>query len=177
MDLDDVHIAMLEALRRDSRTPVAALAREVGVSRANAYSRLGALEAAGVINGYSVDLNPIALGKPIAALVFVSLHQSQWQDFRARLPHVPEVEYFAVTTGQLDAMLLIRADNVERVHALVVGELAQWPSIKETETVFLMDEQRFDASLRLPPRPPLRAGTQHGATRFATPPTPREPRP
>ncbi len=169
-----MHFAMLDLLRSDSRTSIAAVARDLGISRANAYARLAALEEAGVILGYTVRVDPGALGKRVAALVFVSLWQNQWRDFRTRLGQLPELEYFAVTTGQFDAMLLVRSRDVPGVHALVVGELSQWPSIKATETVFLMDERRYDWSLRDVDRGSVLDGGDHGATRFVSAPTARD---
>lgn len=147
MELDHIHIRMLELLRADARASVASIAQAVGVSRANAYARMAALENAGVIRGYQAVVSPREVGKSIAALIFVSLWQDQWADFRTRLKELPQLDYFAVTTGQLDAMLLVRAVDVESIHELVVEELAKWPSIKATETVFLMDEESFDWSL------------------------------
>lgn len=165
MQLDEIHLHMLEILRWDARVSVTALAEEVGVSRANAYARLAALEEAKAITGFHAEVDPAAVGRSVAALVFVSLWQNQWRDFRARLYQLPELEYFAVTTGQFDAMLLVRSDGVGGIHALVVDELAQWPSVKATETVFLMDEERFTYSLR-PSQRAISAAADTGATRF-----------
>lgn len=73
--------------------------------------------------------------------MFVNLDQTRWEEFRAQLGTVAELEYFAVTTGQHDGMLLVRAPHVAAIHQLVASNLARWPSVRSTETVFLMDEQ------------------------------------
>lgn len=166
MEIDETNLAILELLRADARSSVAGIADRVGVSRATAYTRIAALEEAGVIRGYHADIDPAAVGKRVAALVFVSIAQSQWADFRARLDGLPELDYFAVTTGQFDAMLLVRSEGVAGIHALVVDELAQWPSVKATETVFLMDETGRQSSLRPTHRRPRSESGDYGATRF-----------
>ncbi|MGG7465790.1 MULTISPECIES: Lrp/AsnC family transcriptional regulator [unclassified Plantibacter] len=149
MQLDDTHVRMLEVLRDDGRTSVAALAEHLGISRSNAYARYEAMVRAGVIRGVHADIDPSTVGLGVAAMVFITLRQSQWADFRARLSSVQELEYFAVTTGEHDAMLLVRAPDVAAIHELVATQLAQWPSIKATTTVFLMDEERASVSLRM----------------------------
>lgn len=149
MQLDDTHIRMLELLREDGRASVAALAEHLGISRSNAYARYEAMLRAGVLKGVHAEIEPASVGLGVAAMVFITLRQSQWADFRARLSSVPELEYFAVTTGEHDAMMLIRAPDVAAIHELVATRLAQWPSIKATTTVFLMDEERSDVSLRM----------------------------
>ncbi|WP_129668258.1 Lrp/AsnC family transcriptional regulator [Phytoactinopolyspora endophytica] len=169
MRLDETHLRMLEALREDGRTSMAALAERLNISRSNAYTRYDSLVAAGAIRGVHAVVDPAAVGLGVAAMVFVTLHQTEWADFRARLPQLEELEYFAVTTGEHDAMLLVRAPDVSAIHDLVVARLAQWPSIKATETVFLMDEDHFSVSLR--PRgsdagASESAGERYGMTRF-----------
>lgn len=147
MHLDDIHIQMIDLLRRDGRLSIAAMAEQLGVSRSNAYQRYDALVDAGVITGFTATLDFRAAGFGVAALVFVSLEQQQWQDFRDRLKSVPELEYFAVTAGHHDGMLLVRAADVAAIHELVASNLATWDCIKSTETVFIMDEQWDRVSL------------------------------
>lgn len=149
MHLDDTHLRMLELLRNDGRSSVATLADRLGISRSNAYTRYEALAKAGVIRGIHAEVNPAAVGLGVAATVFIDLVQSQWADFRSRLSTLEELEYFAVTTGEHDAMLLVRAPDVAAIHELVATRLAQWPSIKATVTVFVMDEGRSQVSLRM----------------------------
>lgn len=141
MQLDSIHIRMIDLLRKNGRLSIAALAKQLDISRSNAYQRYEALVEAGVITGFTATLNFQAAGVGVAALVFVNLDQTKWEEFRAQLTTVAELEYFAVTTGQHDGMLLVRAPHVAAVHQLVASNLAQWPSVRSTETVFLMDEQ------------------------------------
>lgn len=169
MELDETHIRMLELLREDGRASIAALAEELGISRSNAYARYEALVKNGVIRGVHADIDPAAVGLSVSALVFVTLRQSQWADFRSRLETLPELEYFTVMTGEHDAMLLVRASGVSAIHNLVATRLAQWPSIKATVTVFLMDEQATRVSLRMPrvTSDALQtSGERYGMTRF-----------
>ncbi|WP_159084901.1 Lrp/AsnC family transcriptional regulator [Planctomonas deserti] len=169
MHLDDIHVRMLEALREDGRASIAALAERLNISRSNAYSRYEALVSAGVLRGVHADVDPASAGLSVAAMVFITLRQSEWADFRSRLGGLEELEYFAVTTGEHDAMLLVRAPDVAAIHDLVATRLAQWPSIKATETVFLMDEARFDVSLRMRRSTDAsldNSGERFGMTRF-----------
>lgn len=145
--LDDVYIAMLDELRDDSRISIAALANKLGISRSNAYARLNALVDAHIIQRYTVDIDPNKLGKKITALVFVSLDQSAWKEFAEHLHEVRELDYYAITTGSYDAMLRVRADDVPGIQRVVIEQISQWPCVRDTETVFLMHEQRFDYDL------------------------------
>lgn len=141
MHLDGIHIRMVDLLRKNGRLSIAALAKQLDISRSNAYQRYESLVDAGVITGFTATLDFQAAGVGVAALVFVNIDQRQWEQFRSQLETVAELEYFAVTTGQHDGMLLVRAPHVAAIHQLVATNLSRWPSVKSTETVFLMDEQ------------------------------------
>ena len=161
MQLDSTHIQMVDLLRKNGRLSISALAKHLDISRSNAYQRYEALVEAGVITGFTATLDFQATGVGVAALVFVNLDQTRWEEFRAQLVTVAELEYFAVTTGQHDGMLLVRAPHVAAIHQLVASNLARWPSVRSTETVFLMDEHGIGSRLhRASQTPKTRALSQ-----------------
>ncbi|MEV7966247.1 Lrp/AsnC family transcriptional regulator [Sphaerisporangium sp. NPDC088356] len=140
LQLDATHMKILEVLRENGRISVAALAERVGISRASAYTRFEALRADGVIKKFTAEVDHVRAGLGITALVFVTVRQQMWKQFRAQLAQMPEVEYCAITTGQHDAMIQVRMADVAAVHALVTERLASIPAVKATETVFILDE-------------------------------------
>ena len=66
-DLDAIDVRILNALVDDARTSIADLARSVGLSPPSVSERIKRLEEAGAIEGYTLMINPKALGLPIAA--------------------------------------------------------------------------------------------------------------
>ncbi|WP_250562632.1 Lrp/AsnC family transcriptional regulator [Sphaerisporangium fuscum] len=140
LQMDAIHMKMLEILRENARISVAALAERVGISRASAYTRLDALRADGVIKRFTAEVDHVRAGLGITALLFVTVRQQMWKQFRAQLAQMPEVEYCAITTGQHDAMIQVRMPDVAAVHTLVTERLANIPAVKATETVFILDE-------------------------------------
>ncbi|MFB9968388.1 Lrp/AsnC family transcriptional regulator [Sinosporangium siamense] len=140
LQLDATHLKILEVLREHGRISVAELAERVGISRANAYTRFEALRADGVIKRFTLEVDHVRAGLGITALIFVTVRQQMWKQFRAQLAQMPEVEYCAITTGQHDAMIQVRMSDVAAVHAMVTDRLANIPAVKATETVFILDE-------------------------------------
>ncbi|MGW0809302.1 Lrp/AsnC family transcriptional regulator [Nonomuraea sp. NPDC002799] len=140
LELDDIHLKILEVLRENGRISVAALAERVGISRASAYTRFEALRADGAIKRFTAEIDHVRTGLGITALIFVTVRQQMWKQFRAELARMPEVEYCAITTGQHDAMIQVRVSDVAAVHAMVTERLANIPAVKATETVFILDE-------------------------------------
>lgn len=65
--VDHVDRKLLLALSADARTSLADLARLVGLSAPSVADRLRRLEERGVVKGYGVEVEPAALGLPLAA--------------------------------------------------------------------------------------------------------------
>lgn len=55
--MDDTDRRLLALLRKDARTPVITLAKELKVSRATVQNRINKLERDGVILGYTIKLH------------------------------------------------------------------------------------------------------------------------
>lgn len=165
--LDGVDQRILAGLRSDGRVSMSALADQVGVSRATVYTRVENLLASGVITGFSAQVDPRKVGFGICTLVFVTVSPQTWASFRRRVMEMSQVEYCAVTTGEHDAMLLVRARDVAEVHHFVTDVLSLLPEIRAVESVLVMDEVvRRPYLLPSDVPAPLSAAQQVGMTRF-----------
>jgi Lrp/AsnC family leucine-responsive transcriptional regulator len=138
--LDPVDRRLLELLRDDGRLAVAALAERAGISRAGAYTRLERLRADGVIDGFSARVNARRLGLGISALVLISGRQPAWRSLREQLMAMSEVEYCAFTTGEYDALILVRVPDVETLRDVILERLQSMPAVRATQTIFVLDE-------------------------------------
>lgn len=99
-DLDVTDARILDALAADGRISLADLAREVGLSSPSVSERLKRLEEAGVIEGYSVALNPAALGLPIAAWLRIRPIPGQLRKVADILRGLPEIVECDRITGE-----------------------------------------------------------------------------
>src|SRR5579871_2575110 len=90
---DARNIELLRLLRDDPRASTSELARRVGMSAPAVRERVLRLEDAGIIRGYSLDIDPAALGYPVCAYVRIRPAPGQLQpvaDLARRLPQVVE---------------------------------------------------------------------------------------
>jgi len=116
------------------------LADRVNISRANAYARLSRLESEGVIDGYSVRINPRSIGLEVGALIFLTTEQSAWRELRERLLEIPEVEFVGFATGDLDFVVLVRAAHTDELRDVVLERFIALPGVRKTQTVLLLDD-------------------------------------
>ena len=66
-EIDAVNLRILQELQRDPRLTMSELGRRIGMSSPAVTERVRRLEESGVIRGYRLDLNPVALGLPLRA--------------------------------------------------------------------------------------------------------------
>jgi Lrp/AsnC family leucine-responsive transcriptional regulator len=166
---DEVDLRILTELRADGRISMAALAERVNVSRAGVYNRVKRLTDAGVITGYTARIDPGSVGLDVCALVFVTVHPQSWHRFREGALQMPDVEYCCMTTGEHDAMLLVRAVDIAGVYDFVTGVVAARPEVKSVVSVVVLDEVLHKPYV-LPTDLPDRSAQQNrlGMTRFTT---------
>jgi Lrp/AsnC family leucine-responsive transcriptional regulator len=91
--LDRRNVELLNRLQRDPRIGIAELARQVGMSAPAVRERILRLEEAGIIRGYRLELDPVALGYPVSAYVRVRPAPGQLPkvvDLARSLPQVVE---------------------------------------------------------------------------------------
>ncbi|MFI6344503.1 Lrp/AsnC family transcriptional regulator [Streptomyces sp. NPDC050560] len=141
--MDETDRGILVELDGDPRVPMAELARRVGVSVPTARDRVRRLTESGVIRGFRLDVDPAALGYPVAAFVRIRPGPGQLPriiELARRLPQVSECHRI---TGE-DCFLL-------KVHAPDVG------AFEETLDRFLLYGQTTTSiiqSTAVPPRTP-----------------------
>ena len=71
--IDDIDRKILHQLQTDARTSYAELGRRVGLTTPAVIERVRKLEDAGVITGYSAEIDTAKIGLPITAFVRMSI--------------------------------------------------------------------------------------------------------
>jgi len=113
--LDSRNQKLLAALLKNPRASVTDLARKVGLSAPATRERMLRLEEAGVITGWRVELDPQALGFPIAVLIRVRPMPGQLPKIAKLAQSLPQVTECHRITGE-DCFLM-------RVHLRALEEL------------------------------------------------------
>ncbi len=98
-ELDGTDHAMIEHLQRDGRSSVAQLARAINLSPSATAERLRRLTDTGVITGYSVTVDPEALGYPVTAFVRLAYPSGSYRPFHDLVATVPEITEAHHVTG------------------------------------------------------------------------------
>jgi Lrp/AsnC family leucine-responsive transcriptional regulator len=117
--LDDVNREVLAALADDPRVSISELARRVGMSAPAVRERVGRLEATGVIRGYRLDIDPAAIGLPVAAWVRVRPGPGQLPKIAELAERVPEVSECHRISGDDCFLLKVHVASIEALEGVL----------------------------------------------------------
>ncbi|HSI42199.1 MAG TPA: Lrp/AsnC family transcriptional regulator [Xanthobacteraceae bacterium] len=113
--LDPVDRRLITELDRDARRPTSELARLVGMSAPAVTERLRRLEAAGVLKGFTAEVDPLALGYAIRAMVWIRPHPGKLHVVEQLIQQCPEVVECLKITGDNPFLAQIVVRSVQQM--------------------------------------------------------------
>ena len=136
--MDDIDRALIRALRRNGRASWAELGRTVGLSGPSVTERVARLERDGVITGYHAAVDPVALGRSVAALVGVHLSDTSDQDaVTGALSALDEVEDCWFVAGDESFLLKVRVPDVTALES-TLSRLRAVRGVARTRTTVVL---------------------------------------
>jgi Lrp/AsnC family leucine-responsive transcriptional regulator len=136
--LDEIDLRILGLLEQDARISWRQLGEAVHLSPTSAADRVRRMERDGIIDGYSVRVDPAALGRTVRAVIDVSLGAGVHVDeFEERLAQREEVAFAAYVTGTADYSVVVECRGAEGLDAFVRW-LRSEAGVSRTETKMLL---------------------------------------
>ncbi|HUI60824.1 MAG TPA: Lrp/AsnC family transcriptional regulator [Steroidobacteraceae bacterium] len=125
MSTDELDRRLLALLRKDARLPIARLSKSLGISRASVYARLQRLHRNGVIEGYTVRLNPDFDRRLIRAHVLMKVTGKLARATEKQLQAMPEIIALYAISGVYDLIAVLEAASVGDLNHLIdrIGDL------------------------------------------------------
>ena len=123
---DDLDHRLLDLLRRDARLPIAKLAKALGISRASVYARLGRLQSGGVIEGFTVRVNPNYDRNLLRAHVLMKVTAKLARATEKQLQAMPDIIALHAISGVYDLIAILEARSAAELNELIdrIGALA-----------------------------------------------------
>ena len=93
---------LLRLLQENSRRTVSDLANELGLSRATVQQTMERLERKGVIQGYTIKINPHYQQQQVSAYIMISVIPRKTADIVRQIYKVPQLDMLCTISGQYD---------------------------------------------------------------------------
>jgi len=132
---------LIAILTANARTPLAEIAKKLGVSRATLQSRLNRLERDGVIAGYTIllgkqDVHETAL----SAIVLIELEMKQQGSVIASLKKRMEVVSCYSVSGQFDLFVTVTCATASHLDK-TIDWIADMEGIRRTTSSILLTKK------------------------------------
>jgi len=126
MQLSEQDRALLALLGENARSPVAVLARALGLSRTTVQARIERLEREGVIAGYGVKLSDAYQSGLIRAHVLITIAPKTLPAVGAALAAIREVTALHSVNGSFDLIAMLAAQSISELDQLIdrIGAIA-----------------------------------------------------
>ncbi|MFT2215627.1 Lrp/AsnC family transcriptional regulator [Rhizobium giardinii] len=127
--IDAIDRKILKHLRLNARMSNVLLAKEVGLSASACMRRIGLLEKAGIIKGYTAVIDISTGGETIAVIIQITLERQTEEylnRFEAAVRKHPEIRECYLMTGGSDYLLRVdvaNAGDFERIHKEILSIL------------------------------------------------------
>lgn len=142
IQLSEIDRRILAELAIDGRTPYKVLADRVGIPASTCHGRVRALEQQGVIRGYRADIDPLAAGHMVSALILITVHSHQRglvTQVAEAVRHIPGVQQVFLIGGEKDIVVHVSTSSVEELRNLIAEHLATQQALTQTETQIVFE--------------------------------------
>jgi Lrp/AsnC family leucine-responsive transcriptional regulator len=139
--VDAIDRKILRKLQADARASLQEIGQAVGLSPSPCWERIRKMEAAGVIEGYTVRLNPQALGLSDTVLVQVTLDShsdNTLEKFGETLAAIPEVIEAFLVSGEYDYLLRVAVKDTRDYERLLRERLYKIKGIRHSKSSFVL---------------------------------------
>ncbi len=148
--VDEVDLAIIEALVDDGRIPNVALARKVGIAESTCVGRVRSLLSRGILAGFATRVDRAKLGYPIEAMVAVRLagtDRRRVDEFGEHVSRLPGVLAAYNVSGADDFLVHLVAQSPDTLRGVVLDHLSGHPGVVHVQTSLIFRSHEGRRSL------------------------------
>lgn len=142
--LDATDLALLDLLQRDARRSNKELAAAVGLAPSSCLARVRRLEG-DVIRGFHAELDPLAVGLQVQAMISVRLRlhsRDAFDSFAAHLRALPAVVGFWSIGGEIDFLVHVAVPDVRALQDLTREGFTSREEVFRISTALVFEHHR-----------------------------------
>ena len=156
MTIDKFDLGILAILQQDARASLQEISARVGLSTTPCWNRIKRMESDGVIQGYTVRIDPAALGFTETVIVQVTLESHTDEtlyEFGKALEDIPEVLEAYLISGDYDYIIRIAVRDTRDYERLLRERLYRIPGIRHSKSSFVLRKLK-ETQISLSSAPP-----------------------
>ncbi|PYE43157.1 Lrp/AsnC family transcriptional regulator [Paenibacillus barcinonensis] len=148
-NLDEMDRKIIAALHQNSRISYTDLGTQIGLSRVAVQARINALSEKGIIERFTVVINPGKVGLQVSAFFNVDVEPRFLDEVAEMLDEEPAVTSLYHMTGPSTLHMHGIFSNMEEMEQFLLEKLYQMPGIVKVESQLLLKRYKSRMGMRL----------------------------
>jgi DNA-binding Lrp family transcriptional regulator len=149
MELDEIDRQILDALHENSRISYTDLGKKIGLSRVSVQARINSLIEAGVIERFTVVINPAKVGIQVSAFFNVDIEPIYLEQVAEKLAKEPSITSLYHMTGPSTLHMHGIFSNNHEMERFLLEKLYTMPGIVRVETQMLLKRYKSRMGMKL----------------------------
>jgi DNA-binding Lrp family transcriptional regulator len=136
---------LINLLQQNGRRSISDLAKQLNLSRATVQQAMERLERSGVIQGYTVKINPHYDKQRVSAYVMISAVSQKTPDIIRQVQKYPQVDMLCTISGQYDLMAMVTESTTEALDR-AIDSIAALDGVEKTLSHVILSRKKDRAS-------------------------------
>jgi len=132
--MDDLDLKIIGKLVEDSRTSYAEIGRKFGLTRVGIKDRIEKLKTEGVIEEFTVTLNPEKMGKTVSAFFEIDVEPRFLDEVAKGLANDEEVENLYLMTGSSTLHMHALVNDMDSLENFVLKKIYSLKGVTRVQT-------------------------------------------
>ena len=134
-DLDEIDSSILKLLRENSRRNFQELSELTGISDATIQFRLKRMKARGVIDKFTVIVNPAATGYAVTAIMLIQTETDKHDEAKVALAEIPEITEVYGVLGEQDLYIKVWSRSLEELNSILNDKIRSIDGIEDIQEI------------------------------------------
>jgi Lrp/AsnC family transcriptional regulator for asnA, asnC and gidA len=143
--LDGIDLTILRHLKQNSRIHFLEMARQTNIPDATIQSRVKRLEKRGIIEKFTITVNPSAIGLTVAAFMLVKVDADKQDTAKAALSRISEISEIYGVLGEYDLCIKVRSKSLEELNDLINDKIRSIEGIEDLLEIVIVERVKEDS--------------------------------
>ncbi|MDK2869684.1 MAG: Lrp/AsnC family transcriptional regulator, regulator for asnA, asnC and gidA [Pyrococcus sp.] len=138
--IDERDKIIIEMLEKDARTPFTEIAKKLGISETAVRKRVKALEEKGIIEGYTIKINPKKLGYSLITITGIDTKPEKIFEVAEKLKEYDFVKELYLSSGDHMIMAIIWAKDGEDLAEIVSNKIGKIEGVTKVCPAIILEK-------------------------------------
>jgi Lrp/AsnC family transcriptional regulator for asnA, asnC and gidA len=141
--MDDVDLAILRSLIKNSRITISQMSKEIDVPDATISNRLKKLEV-DVIRRYTMILDWQKMGLEITSIIIIQTESEKHGSVKEELSRLEEVSEVYSVSGEYDILIKVWVSGIEELNQIINSKIRSIDGIEDLTEMIVMERVKED---------------------------------